>query len=486
LSDPSQPGKDQVYFIRNRGRVLGPFSVDKLISLRARGQFSRVHEVSTDRTNWSPGSSLDHLLTPKSAAGSASAVASRTTGANLAAPGQPPPAGQTGEVNSNEVPVWFYRRNDQQFGPVTTAELQDLFSSGRLGPLDFVWKDGLLEWSTVQDTAELKIAGSLSQGPLSTSLRDRSRRLRRAWVAWCLAFLITVVGVLAVYLGLSGKLGTVIPGLADGATFVDSGAISSIEGLDAERRLGDCVGLVVTGIRATLPDGAIVEEPYATGTCFVIDKQGHALTNKHVIEEVQKLMRADLLLEKIKKELLIKVEPRVWVFFDGKPASADVVDTIEDFDVAILRIDKEFKNHLRLSPEGSLPRGERVAALGFPGLDRVPLSDDELYQRLKNVQGKKESIRAAFENRDFQFSRTDGTISKVSTEQAGRVWIQHTAKINPGNSGGPLLTMDGIVHGINTLVVGGKADGESPLYIALSIGQLRQEIDRHVKGVEWK
>ena len=538
MSDAGKPGEDEIYFIRNRGRVSGPFSVDKLIALRARGQFSRAHEVSTDRTNWSPGTTLDHLLSPKSSARSASAAVPPVAAANAAQSGQRPPGEQSGTGDAHDVPVWFYRINDEQSGPATTTELHNLIGSGRLAPQDFVWKDGLLEWSTVEETAELNRARPLSRRSPAAFPQAGSGRQRRAWVAWLVAFLILVLAVLAAYLalthlGLTGKLGMAAPDVADVAPkdvpppegpagkaipgraraaaavdavtidkgavdagtidsgaidngAIDTGAIDSIEGLDAEHRLGDCVGLVVTGIRATLRDGAIVEEPHATGTCFVIDKNGHALTNKHVVEKVQKLMRADLLLEKIKAELLIKVEPRIWVFFDGRLAAADVVDTIENFDVAILKIDREFKSHLRLSPAAGLPRGERVAALGFPGLDRVALSDDELYQRLKNVQGKKETIRAAFEPRDFQFSRTDGTTSKVSTEQAGRVWIQHTAKINPGNSGGPLLTYDGVVRGINTLVFGGKGNGESPLFYALSIGQLREEIDRHVKGVEWK
>jgi putative serine protease PepD len=242
----------------------------------------------------------------------------------------------------------------------------------------------------------------------------------------------------------------------------------------------------VTGTRATLADGTIVEEPRVTGTCFVIDQNGHALTNKHVVEDALRLSRAELLLEKIKKELLIKVEPKIWVFFNGKLATAEVVDTIENFDAAILKIDKRFKSHLRLSSNDRIPRGEKVAAFGFPGLDRVPLSDDELYQRMNNLEKKKEFIRGAFEERDFQFSRTDGSISKVSTEQAGRIWFQHTAKINPGNSGGPLLTLDGVAHGINTEVFGGKGPADSPLYYALSIRQLKEEIDERVKDARWK
>ena len=155
--------------------------------------------------------------------------------------------------------------------------------------------------------------------------------------------------------------------------------------------------------------------------------------------------------------------------------------------MAILKIDKQFKNYLRLSSTDMIPRGERVAAVGFPGIDRNALSEDELVQRLKNEVQRKESIRAAFEPRDFQYSRTDGTASKVSTEIGGRVLIQHTARINRGNSGGPLLTVDGVVRGINTLVLtGGKDQAESPLFYAVSAGQLKEEIEQHVQGAEWK
>jgi hypothetical protein len=155
--------------------------------------------------------------------------------------------------------------------------------------------------------------------------------------------------------------------------------------------------------------------------------------------------------------------------------------------VAILKVDKQFKNFLRLSTSDNISRGERVAALGFPGIDRKPLSEDEMFERLKNEILRKESIKAAFESRDFQFSRTDGTASKVSKEQVGRVWFQHTARINPGNSGGPLLTSDGVVRGINTLgLTGGEEKVNSPLFYAISVGQLKEEIDLHVKGAEWK
>jgi hypothetical protein len=216
MTDTAKPDNDQAYFIRNRGRVLGPFSVDRLIALRARGQFSRVHEVSTDRTNWSPGSSLDHLLTPKSSARSANAAVPPIAEANTAQSEQRPPGEQFGAGDAHDVPVWFYRIDDEQSGPATTAELHNLIGSGRLGPQDFIWKDGLLDWSTVEEIAELNTAGPLSRPPPATSPRERTRRQRRAWIAWSAVLLVLVVGVLATYLGwthlgLTGKPGSAVP-----------------------------------------------------------------------------------------------------------------------------------------------------------------------------------------------------------------------------------------------------------------------------------
>ena len=89
---------NQLYFIRNRGRVLGPFSVDRLNSLRARGQFSRVHEVSVDRVNWFPGSSLDHLFASESAkapAGNAGPSPGEIASDSAAGPGLGQPANIT-------------------------------------------------------------------------------------------------------------------------------------------------------------------------------------------------------------------------------------------------------------------------------------------------------------------------------------------------------------------------------------------------------
>ena len=77
---------------------------------------------------------------------------------------------------------------------------------------------------------------------------------------------------------------------------------------------------------------------------------------------------------------------------------------------------------------------------------------------------------------------TAGGVSRVTSEEGDRRWVQHDATINPGNSGGPLLTEDGAVVGINTLLV----EGARGTYYSLAMPQLREELGRHVPDVTWR
>lgn len=58
--------------------------------------------------------------------------------------------------------VWYYAQNDQEKGPVTTAELRSLAASGKLKPVDLVWKDGMGDW-----TAASQIKGLLPESPVA-------------------------------------------------------------------------------------------------------------------------------------------------------------------------------------------------------------------------------------------------------------------------------------------------------------------------------
>ena len=41
---------------------------------------------------------------------------------------------------------WYYSKNGQQHGPVSSKQLKDLAASGELQPTNLVWKEGMKQW----------------------------------------------------------------------------------------------------------------------------------------------------------------------------------------------------------------------------------------------------------------------------------------------------------------------------------------------------
>ncbi len=150
------------------------------------------------------------------------------------------------------------------------------------------------------------------------------------------------------------------------------------------------------------------------GSGFVYDKEGHIVTNNHVVEGAEE----------------VKV-----TFADGTMVDAEVVGTDPDSDLAVIRVDipPEKLHTVELGDSDRLEVGQRVVAIGNPfGLEG---------------------------------SMTTGIISalgrtmplgRISTVVGGRFsipnLIQTDAAINPGNSGGPLLDLHGRVIGVNTAI----------------------------------
>ncbi len=145
-----------------------------------------------------------------------------------------------------------------------------------------------------------------------------------------------------------------------------------------------------------------------TGSGFVIDAQGHILTNYHVVSEAEALQVT---------------------LFDGSSFAASVVGVDPNNDVAVVRIDApaEKLRPLPLGESGALKVGQKVLALGNPfGLERTLTTGiiSSLDRSMKAKNGR--------------------TIKGI---------IQTDAAINPGNSGGPLLDTRGRVIGMNTAIL---------------------------------
>ncbi|MFN0141422.1 MAG: S1C family serine protease [Pyrinomonadaceae bacterium] len=149
------------------------------------------------------------------------------------------------------------------------------------------------------------------------------------------------------------------------------------------------------------------EEGQGNGSGSVIDRDGHILTNFHVIEGAQKLT----------------------VSFGGeKVYPASVVGGDPDTDLAIIKIDPPVgMTIVPLGDSDKLVVGQKVLAIGNPfGLDRTLTTGV--------ISGLQRPIRA----------RNNRPIDAA---------IQTDASINPGNSGGPLLDKHGRMIGVNSQIL---------------------------------
>lgn len=172
------------------------------------------------------------------------------------------------------------------------------------------------------------------------------------------------------------------------------------------------------------------ETSTGTGSGFVIDRQGHILTNYHVVEGAESVQVT---------------------LFDGNTHDARVIGVDASNDVAIVRVSAP-ADHLfpvALGDSSRLLVGQKILALGNPfGLERTLTTGI--------ISSLDRSLRAK-----------NGRMIKGI--------IQTDAAINPGNSGGPLLNSRGEVIGMNTAIISqvGQSAGIS---FAVPISAIRRII----------
>lgn len=158
------------------------------------------------------------------------------------------------------------------------------------------------------------------------------------------------------------------------------------------------------------------------GSGFVLDKDGHIITNYHVIDGVSE----------------VEVD-----FPSGFKTRGEVIGTDTDSDLAVIKVDapQEELHPLPLGDSTELKVGETVVAIGSPFR-----FDGTMTTGIVSSLGRTlESLRAAPGGNFF----TSGDI------------IQTDAAINPGNSGGPLLNLKGEVVGVNRAIETYNINAES-------------------------
>jgi 2-alkenal reductase len=145
------------------------------------------------------------------------------------------------------------------------------------------------------------------------------------------------------------------------------------------------------------------------GSGFVWDKNGHIVTNYHVVQDAQ------------------DVEV---TFLNGVTVPAELVGTDPDSDLAVLRVERS---------------GDRLTPVALGDSDKVFVGQRAI--AIGNPFGQ-------------EWTLTTGVVSALGRTQPSGTsqfsipeMIQTDAAINPGNSGGPLLDREGNVIGVNTLIL---------------------------------
>ena len=177
---------------------------------------------------------------------------------------------------------------------------------------------------------------------------------------------------------------------------------------------------VVTVYNLTTLETALGEDqlvPQGTGTGFVIDEEGHIVTNWHVVTGGSEFSVA---------------------MFDGTMVEAELIGSDPRDDLAVVKIDSgAVIDVVPLGDSDALRPGQPVVAIGSP--------------------------LGTFTN-----TVTAGIVSALHRDAFGALGsncqnysdlIQHDAAINPGNSGGPLFNLQGEVIGVNTLGIPEGMDG---------------------------
>ncbi|HGE70090.1 TPA: Do family serine endopeptidase [Candidatus Poribacteria bacterium] len=166
------------------------------------------------------------------------------------------------------------------------------------------------------------------------------------------------------------------------------------------------------------------------GSGFIIDKQGHIITNNHVISGAD--------------TITVTLD-------DKREFKAKLIGTDPDTDIALIKVDKDDLPVARLGDSDKIKVGEIVMAIGSP----------------------------------FELTRTvtTGVVSATGRTGVGILtyedFIQTDAAINPGNSGGPLVNIRGEVIGINTAIAtGGLSGGNVGVGFAVPINTAKNVVDQ--------
>jgi S1-C subfamily serine protease len=193
-----------------------------------------------------------------------------------------------------------------------------------------------------------------------------------------------------------------------------------------KKALPSVVNITSTAVTIDFFYGPVPQQGMGSG--FVIDTEGHILTNFHVVEGARQ----------------VEVTTS-----DKKKYKAQIVGTDSVHDLAVIQIPNKAVPQAEIGDSKSLVVGQKVYAIGNPfGLSGTMTRG--IISSIRSLKGQRGYIDEA---------------------------IQTDAAINPGNSGGPLLNARGQVIGINTMILTGGVEQSAGIGFAIPINTAKAVLD---------
>ncbi|MFC3573399.1 S1C family serine protease [Streptomyces yaanensis] len=226
-----------------------------------------------------------------------------------------------------------------------------------------------------------------------------------------------VAGILVAALvagGVGGGIGYQLAKNDDSSGSTTVSAATS--GGDVKRASGTVAGVAAKALPSTVTiEAESTNGQGGTGTGFVFDKQGHIVTNNHVVADA------------------VNGGKLTATFPNGKKYDAEIIGHAQGYDVAVIKL-KNAPSDLKplaLGDSDKVAVGDGTIAIGAPfGLSNTVTTGI--------ISAKNRPVASS-----------DGSSSSKASYMSA---LQTDASINPGNSGGPLLDSTGAVIGINSAI----------------------------------
>ncbi|MBI5668730.1 MAG: trypsin-like peptidase domain-containing protein [Chloroflexi bacterium] len=184
------------------------------------------------------------------------------------------------------------------------------------------------------------------------------------------------------------------------------------------------------------------DAPLGTGSGFVIDTDGHIVTNNHVVEGAASIQVT---------------------FVDGRIVEADLVGHDPGSDLAVIKVNPADVgtelDPVEFADSDQVQVGQRVMAIGSPFGENFTLTTGIVSAVGRTIEGSERFV-----------------IPRV---------IQTDAAVNPGNSGGPLLNWGGQVIGVNAAILSASRSG-SGVGFAIPSNTVRRVVPYLIQDGEFR